>query len=74
MNLIPTCAKHHMAFHNGDFKIKLAFEKEMKTEYAENWEDILFKMDRDHVPLKGVALREWLKDQELHYKSLTIKQ
>lgn len=69
-NLVPLCAQHHCAFHNGCFKTKVAIEKTMRGKYGESWEDDLLKIDQEYIPKTAAQTRDYLKDKEAEYKKL----
>ncbi len=67
-NFVPLNNGCHFGFHNGNFKIKCAYESRMRLIYGQNWEDQLIIIERSHVHQTEKEKREYLANLIQKYK------
>lgn len=70
-NLVPLCQPCHMAYHNGNHRVKTNYEREMRSVWGQDWEDQLLKLEQAHVKKTEAEKREYLLKEIENYKRLT---
>ena len=68
LNLVSLCSGCHFAFHQGSFKVKVNYERNMAHEWGEDWEDQLVMLERSHVHQTEKEKREYLAELITKYQ------